>query len=106
MQNGTVGDEAKFYQTYAQYYGYYCIAPGLSTVSPVTSAVSANALLLYPRGMLEVTPERRGSTLDAFMTTSEKGFLFVDENNVTRTRLYPRRRRLRDFDTNSDGTAD
>ena len=107
MQNGMVGDESKFYQTYAQYYGYYCIAPGISTVSPVTSSISSNALLLYPRGMVEVTPERRGSSLDIFLTTSEKGFLMVDEDNIIRDQTYILGAAASEaFDTNSDGTTD
>ena len=107
MQSGVVGDESKFYQTYAQYYGYFCIAPGISTVSPVTSSISSNALLLYPRGMLEVTPERRGSSLSTFLTTSDKGLLMVDEDNVIRDQTYILGAvASEDFDTDGDGTTD
>ncbi len=83
MQDGIIGDTVNYYKAYAATYGYYCIYPDLSSSSGITSAITTDALLLGSRGLLEITPLRRGATVSAFMTTSENGLLVVDENTAT-----------------------
>ncbi len=80
MQDGVIADTENYYKVYASQYGYFCIYPELSASSDVTSSITEDALLLYPHGLLEITPLRRGATVTAFMTTSENGLLVVDEN--------------------------
>jgi ABC-2 type transport system permease protein len=81
MQEGYVGDMSRYYQQYASVYGYYCFAPVLSESSEITGELTTSALLLQPRGMLQTDPARAGITVDPFMTTSERGICYVDENN-------------------------
>lgn len=83
MQNGYVGDQTNYYSQYASTYGYYCLYPTLSTDSDITSTIESNALIVQPRGMLSVDPARDTITLTSFMTTSDKGLLYVDEDNYT-----------------------
>jgi ABC-2 type transport system permease protein len=83
MQNGVVGDNDRNYKAYVQQNGIFCIDPILSTSSDVTSNVTNKAILRAPRGMLQVTPERRASTLTPFMTTSQNGILQGNDNATT-----------------------
>jgi ABC-2 type transport system permease protein len=83
MQPGIIGDTepGRYYQQ--ETFSYFCILPVQSTSDPITSSLINDALVLYARGMTEITPERRGSTVSPFMTTSGKGQNVVDENTVT-----------------------
>ncbi len=83
MQTGYVGDEDRFYSNYASYYGTLCFAPTLSTESDITADISADAIVLYARGMLQTTPLLSDVTVTPFLTTSSKGQLFTDEKNYT-----------------------
>jgi ABC-2 type transport system permease protein len=83
MQNGFIGDNDRSYKAFANQYGIFCVYPELSKTSDVTSGITTNALLRYARGMLQVTPERRGSVLTPFMTTSDNGVLAVDRDTST-----------------------
>ena len=83
IQDGYVADSENYYKVYAQTYGYFCIYPELSASDSITSGITEDALLLYPHGLLEITPLRRGAAVSAFMTTSESGLLVVDENTTT-----------------------
>lgn len=88
MQQGFLGDSSRFYNAYASAYGHFCISPVLSTSSDITSDITADALLLYPRGMLQVDPARESITVTPFLTTSENGYLFVDENTTSEEGTY------------------
>lgn len=83
MQSGIVGDNDRFYQAFAQQYGSLCIYPVLSASSDITSSITSDAFILGARGMLQVTPERRGAVVSPFMTTSENGILVIDESTST-----------------------
>ncbi len=83
MQTGVIGDNDRYYQALSQQYGTFCIFPVLSTTSDITAAITTDALLRWPCGMLQVTPERRGAVVTPFMTTSENGILAVDESTMT-----------------------
>lgn len=78
MQNGYVGEGDRYYPQYGNFFIY----PVLSTTSDITAAITTDAFLRKPRGMLEITPERRGSAVTPFMTTSAEGILSVDENTA------------------------
>lgn len=82
VQPGIVGDTQNFYYNYVNYYGYFCIAPELSSDSPITSDLTEAALILYPYGMLETTPARDSITVDPFMTTTDSGLLYIDDTNM------------------------
>lgn len=82
VQSGYAGDAKNYYYNYVNYYGYFCIAPELSTTSPITSDITEASLVLYPFGMKEVAPARDTISLDAFMTTTDSGLLLIDEESV------------------------
>lgn len=86
MLDGYLGDQQNYYQQYAPMYQYFCFAPELNRSSAVTSNVSAielvNALVIEPRGMREVEPARSTIELVPFMSTSEKGIRYIDEDTV------------------------
>ncbi len=88
MQEGFLGDSSRYYSAYASAYGHFCIAPELSAASDITSDITADALLLYPRGMVQVDPARESITVTPFLTTSENGYLFVDENTTSDEGTY------------------
>ena len=79
MQTGFVGDQSRYYSNYASYYGFFCFAPTISADNSITSGINTNAIFLYGRGLLEVTPERRKSSVTPFMTTTEDGVVYIDE---------------------------
>lgn len=83
MQKGLIGDNDRHYKAFTKQYGIFCVYPELSKTSDVTSGITTNALLRYAGGMLQVTPERRGSILTPFMTTSDNGVLMADRNTST-----------------------
>lgn len=83
IQNGVISDSERYYKAFAQQYGYFCIYPALSESSEITSAVTSDAIFRYARGMLEVTPQRRGTVVTPFMTTSENGILAVNDTTST-----------------------
>jgi ABC-2 type transport system permease protein len=83
MQNGYIGDNDRFYKALNAQYGIYCIYPVLSTSDDITASITTDALLRGARGMLQVMPERRGSVVTPFMTTSENGLLADSQNNGT-----------------------
>ncbi|MDR3278862.1 MAG: GldG family protein [Oscillospiraceae bacterium] len=70
---GYAGDMERYYK---QYDSYYIIYPVLSAESGVTSGLSADALVVEARGMLQVTPLRRAAVVTPFMTTSAQGFVY------------------------------
>ena len=82
MQEGNVGDMARYFQYYSSPFFF---APVLSTSDAVTSSIGDDVLtaLQYPRGMLESDPARDTITVSAFMTTSESGRCYVDEANYS-----------------------
>jgi ABC-2 type transport system permease protein len=83
MLDGYVGDQTQYYQNFAEQYGYFCFAPTYSTESELTSAIDENSIMIYARGMTESKPVRDSITVDPFMTTSEQGINYVDENNYS-----------------------
>jgi ABC-2 type transport system permease protein len=83
MLPGHAADTERYYAQFLNSYGYNCIYPVLSTTSDVTTGLTADALLLYPRAMLEVTPIRRDAVVTAFLTTSpEGGANYTSEEDV------------------------
>ncbi len=82
MQNGYIGDNTRYYEMFANQYGYFCIYPVLSPTNEVTASITSDAILRYARGMLITTPERRGAEVTPFMTTSEDGLLVLDEQTA------------------------
>lgn len=86
MQDGFVGDTSRYFSNYASYYGYYCISPELDSSNSITAKITANAMLLYPHGMRTVEPGRSGVEISSFMTTSDKGFVYHDEENIENDR--------------------
>jgi ABC-2 type transport system permease protein len=81
MKDGYIGDYNNYYNKYFNNFGYFCIYPELSASDDVTASITEDAILIGSRGLLEITPLRRGATVSAFMTTSEQGFLDADENS-------------------------
>lgn len=88
IQNGYVGDEENFFYNYVNYYGYYCIYPVLSEDSAITEDIDSMAFLLYPVGMKETAPARDTITVSPFMTTSDKGLSYIDEENYVQGETY------------------
>jgi ABC-2 type transport system permease protein len=80
MQTGVIADTERYYQP--ETFSYFCIFPVLSASDPITSALTNDALVLYARGMTEITPERRGSAVSSFLTTSDNGLDVVDEKTA------------------------
>lgn len=83
MLEGYVGDQAKFYQNYANYYGYFCFAPTYPEDSELTGSIEENSIMIYSRGMTESEPARDGIKVTPFLTTSESGINYIDDNNYT-----------------------
>ncbi len=84
MKAGYIGDYNNYYSRYFNDFGYFCIYPELSAGSDVTASITGDAIVIGSRGLLEITPLRRGAAVSAFMTTSEQGFLDADENSEGR----------------------
>ena len=82
VQPGYLGDYDRAYSMYASLYGAFCFAPTLSESSDITSGISVQSILFYPKGMTQVEPARSTISLTPFLTTSDQGFLFVDENTT------------------------
>jgi len=79
---GFAGDTTRYYQQYANFYGYMCIAPVLSASHEYTYGINNNAFILYPRAMDLVDPARDTIAVEWFLTTSDDGILYVDDENV------------------------
>lgn len=88
VQDGILGDYGRTYSMYSSQYGYFCIAPVLSTTNKITSSLSANAIAFYARGMLQVDPVRDSITVSPFLTTSEQGFLYLDQEHEPQQGTY------------------
>lgn len=73
MQSGLIIDTERYYQQFAQNYGYYCIYPRLSSKNSITQDLNSQAILLYSRGMLQVSPERSSIEVATVLATSENG---------------------------------
>ena len=82
VQQGTLGDRERFYSAFASTVGYFCIAPTLSEDSEITSDITSDAMLLAPHGMLQVDPVRDTITVEPFLSSSESGYLYVDEDTT------------------------
>lgn len=82
MQPGRVGDQERYYQQYANFYGYYCISPVISGFHAITTGIEANAFLIYPRGMLISDPARDTITTRQFLKTSEQGVHYIDDTTL------------------------
>lgn len=82
IQAGYVGDQVRYNKTYESQFKYYCFAPVLSTDNEITASISNEALILYARGMLESEPIRDTITTTAFLTTSESGINYIDDENI------------------------
>lgn len=83
MQAGYIGDTSRYYQQYYNYYGYFCIAPVISSYSDITSSISTNAITLSAHGLVLTSPERDSVTLESFLGTSSSGFLYYDDGSYT-----------------------
>ena len=81
VRKGFAGDTSNFYSNYVNYYGYFCIAPEFSAESPITKDITSSAFIVYPFGMKETTPARDTIVVDSFMTTTDTGLIYADENN-------------------------
>lgn len=82
MQSGYIGDQSRFYQQYSSFYGHYCIAPVISSSHDLTIGLEGNAFTIYPRGLLLTDPARNTITTAEFLSTSEKGENFIDNENI------------------------
>ena len=82
VQKGTLGDRERFFSAFASTVGYFCIAPTLSSISAAAEGISTDAMLLAPHGMLQVDPARDTIDVESFLTSSESGFLYVDEETT------------------------
>ena len=81
MQEGYVGDLARYLQYYSS---AFLFTPVLSTSDDITAPVGDELTVLqYPRGMLESEPARDTVTVSAFMTTSESGRCYADEEHYS-----------------------
>lgn len=80
IEPGYLGEYENYYAQYAQYYGNFCIAPTLSGTG-ITANIKNNAMLIYPKAMVNVTPARDTISTEAFITTSSNGVYFADENS-------------------------
>lgn len=83
MEQGHLADLANYYEAYASQFGYYCFWPVLNQNSTLVSNVTSNAMILSGRPLSFVTPVRRGSVVESFMSSSSYGVNYVDENNMT-----------------------
>ena len=81
INEGYLGDKSNYYSAYVADYGYYCIAPMLSTESDITKDLKQAALILYGRGMTRITANHPNVAVENFMTTSSSGICYYDENN-------------------------
>jgi len=88
VQQGYVGDLLKYYYNYASYYGCYCFAPEFNEEHPVTAGIKSDGFLLYPIGMLQTAPARDTITVTPFMTTSDHGTSYIDEENYVENVKY------------------
>lgn len=75
VQPGFLGETELYYAQYAQQYGYFCMAPTFSGTG-ITEGINSNAMLIYPRALLAVSPARNTITVDPFMATSANGIYF------------------------------
>ena len=88
MEQGYLADTANYYESYVNQFGYYCFWPVMNTSSDLTKDVVSNAMILSARPLTFVTPERRGSQVDYFMSSSAGGVNFIDEDNMTQGQYY------------------
>ena len=87
VQQGTLGDRERFFSAFSSSAGYFCIAPVLSSTSDAAEGVTTDAMLLLPHGMAQVDPARDTIDVEGFLTTSESGFLYVDEETTPEPEL-------------------
>ncbi|MBR4232306.1 MAG: GldG family protein [Oscillospiraceae bacterium] len=81
INDGMLGDKSNYYTSYFQTFGYYCIAPNLSSDSSITKSIKQAAMLVYPRGMTRITANHKNVSVETFMNTSSQGICYYDENN-------------------------
>jgi ABC-2 type transport system permease protein len=81
MLDGYVGDQSRYYTSYASYYGYYCFAPVVSSSSDITSPYTQmNAMALYSRGMMQSDELPDNISVTNLMTTSSSGIHYIEED--------------------------
>lgn len=83
MENGHLADLNNFYENYLSKFGYYCFWPVFNTESSLYASVESNAMVISARPLTLVTPERRGASTQAFMSSSARGVNYIDEDNMT-----------------------
>ena len=88
MEKGYLADAANYYEAYVNQFGPYCFWPVLNTASAITANISSNAMIMSARPLTFVTPDRRSSELEYFMSTSSYGVNYIDENNMPEGTYY------------------
>lgn len=73
MQPDLIGDKDRYNRYAGSLYQFLPVLPAGSDVT--TEIGDQNVLVHNTRGMLQVTPERRGATVTPLLTTSSNGFL-------------------------------
>lgn len=82
LLEGFIGDTESYYKQYANSFGYYCISPFIATSTAGGHNIDGDAILIQPKGMSQVSPERSSISVEAFMTTSDNGIKYIDADNV------------------------
>lgn len=88
MEKGYLADAANYYEAYVNQFGPYCFWPVLNTSSTITANISSNAMIMSARPLTFVTPDRRSSEVEYFMSTSPYGVNYIDENNMPEGTYY------------------
>lgn len=83
LEQGYLADLTNYYETYVNQFGYYCFHPVLNSESAAVQGITSNAMILSARPLSLVSPERIGSSVEAFMSSSSNGVNYIDENNMT-----------------------
>lgn len=76
MGEGRLADMQNYYASYLDKFGYYCFYPEFNEDSALCEGVSSNAMVVGAIPLTSVTPERRSSSTESFMTSSTYGLDF------------------------------
>ncbi len=88
LEQGYLADLNNYYENYLSQFGYYCFWPVFNTESDLYTSIQSNAMVISARPMTLVTPQRRGSGAEYFMSSSARGVNYVDEDNMEEGTYY------------------
>lgn len=103
MENGRLADTQNYYSSYLEQFGYYCFYPMFNEDSELCNGISSNGMVIGAVPLSLVTPERRSSWTETFMSSSTSGVNYngQEEGDITAGTYYVGVTAMEDLDDNT-----